>query len=106
MRKVYLLGAILGTIVPYWFFIRFLAEDGLDISLFVEQTFGTPIAAFFVFDVLISALVLWAFILSEGRRLGVKNLWVYFVSTLIVGVSLALPLFLYFRQGILDGQDI
>ena len=104
MRKIYLIGAILGTIIPYSFFFQFLANNGLDISLFVKQMFGTPIAAFFVMDVLISALVLWAFVFSEGRRLGMKNLWVYVLSTLVVGVSLALPLFLYFREGILEGK--
>jgi hypothetical protein len=66
--------------------------------------FGNPVAAFFVMDVVVSALVLWAFIFAEGRRLGMRNLWVYVVCTLTVGVSLALPLFLYFREGALEGS--
>jgi hypothetical protein len=50
-------------------------------------------------DVIVSALVLWAFIFSEGRRRGMRHLGVYVAATLTVGVSLALPLFLYVREG-------
>ena len=50
-------------------------------------------------DVIASSLALWLFVFSEGRRLGMKHLWLYIVCNLTVGVSLALPLFLYFREG-------
>jgi hypothetical protein len=98
LKRLYLLGAILGTVLPYFFFIRFGLEHGLDIGLFVQQLFERPITAFFVMDVIVSSLVLWVFIFAEGRRLGMKHLWVYVLSNLVVGVSLALPLFLYFRE--------
>jgi hypothetical protein len=61
--------------------------------------FANPISTFFAVDVIISALVLLIFIFSEGRRLAMKHLWVYVVCTFLVGVSLALPLFLYVREG-------
>jgi hypothetical protein len=34
----------------------------------------------------------------EGRRAGLGRRWVPVVATLAVGVSLALPLFLYMRE--------
>jgi hypothetical protein len=34
----------------------------------------------------------------EGRRLGLGHRWVPLVANLAVGVSLALPLFLYMRE--------
>src|ERR1700682_1477305 len=34
----------------------------------------------------------------KGRRRGMRNLWLYVVCNLAVGVSLALPLFLFFRE--------
>lgn len=98
-RNLYLLGAILGVTLPYAFFVPFLLENGPDVGLFAAQMVGTPIAAFFVMDVVVSSLVLWVFIFTEGRRLGMEHLWVYVVCNLLVGVSLALPLFLYFREG-------
>ena len=106
MRRFYLLGAILGFLLPYYFFVSFLLEHGLNIGLFVEQMFGTPIAAFFAVDVLVTSVVLWGFIFSEGRKLGMKRLWVYVLATLLVGVSLALPLFLDVREGRLEEANL
>ena len=49
-------------------------------------------------DVIVSAVVLWTFVFVEGSRRGVKRLWMPIAASLIVGVSLALPLFLYLRE--------
>jgi hypothetical protein len=57
-------------------------------------------------DVIVSSVVLWLFVFSEGRRLRMKNLWLYVLCNLAVGVSSALPLFLLFRERkINDGSD-
>ena len=53
-------------------------------------------------DVIVSAVVLVTFILSEGRRLDLSRLWLPILATLLVGVSLGFPLFLYTRQRTLD----
>ena len=99
MRKeIYLVLAVLGFVAPYLFFATFLLQYGFDLELFVRQMFETQIAAFFAVDVLISTIALMAFVFNEGPRLGMRNLWIYLVCNLIVGVSLALPLFLYFRE--------
>jgi hypothetical protein len=99
MRKnLYLVAAIAGTVIPYYFFISFLVQYGLDWSLIWQQLFVSDLAAFFVFDVVISTLTLWVFVFAEGRRLQMSHLWVYVIANLTVGVSLALPLFLYFRE--------
>lgn len=98
VKRLYLIGAFLGLVLPYVYFVSFLLENGLDLGLFVEQMFANPIASFFALDVIVSSLVLWIFIFSEGRKLGMVNLWVYVVCNLTVGVSFALPLFIYFRE--------
>jgi predicted exporter len=74
----------------------------LDLSLFFNQLFANGIAAFFGLDVIVSALVLWVFIFSEGARIGMRHLWLPVVASLFVGVSLGLPFFLYMRQRHLD----
>jgi hypothetical protein len=56
----------------------------------------------FTIDLLISSVVFWSFLFYEGRRLRMKNLWVYVAANLLVGLSLALPLFLYFREMVID----
>lgn len=98
----YLGLCIVGTILPYSQFIPFLREHGLDLSLFFQQLFANKISAFFGLDVIVSSLVLWVFIYSEGARLRMRRLWVYVACNLLVGVSLALPLFLLMREFKLD----
>lgn len=99
IRRLYLAGAVLGVAIPYAYFIPFLLEHGLDMGLFFSQLFASYIAAFFGVDVIVSSLVLWVFVFTEGTRRGMRHLWVYVLCNLVVGVSLALPLFLYVREG-------
>jgi hypothetical protein len=94
-----------GTILPYSQFVPFLAEHGLNPQLFFEQVFVNRISGFFGIDLIISSLILWIFVFWEGSRLGMKNLWVYVASNLLVGVSLGLPLFLLMRQRKLEESD-
>ena len=98
LQGTYLILCILGTALPYSQFIPFLLEHGLDFEQFFEQFFANRISAFFGMDVVASSLVLWAFMWFEGSRLKMKSLWIYIASNLLVGVSLALPLFLLMRQ--------
>jgi hypothetical protein len=98
LQGTYLILCILGTALPYSQFISFLLENGLDLERFFEQLFINRISAFFGMDVVVSSLALWTFVWVEGSRLKMKNLWVYIASNLLVGVSLALPLFLLMRQ--------
>ena len=102
MQWLFLIAAILGTVLPLSYLLPFLATHGLDMPLFFGQLFQNNISAFFGVDVIISALALALFVTSEGRRRGMKHLWVYILCTLLVGVSLGLPLFLFFRERRLD----
>jgi hypothetical protein len=98
LRTLYLVLAVIGTVLPYSAFIPFLQEHGLDVQLFVEQLFANRISAFFGWDVIVSSVVLWLFVMVEGRRLRLRHLWVPIAGSLAVGVSLGLPLFLYMRE--------
>ena len=94
----YLLLCIAGLVLPYSQLIPFFREHGPDFGLFFQQLFSTRIGGFFAWDVIVSSVVLWVFVLGEGRRTGVKHLWAPLVANLAVGVSLGLPLFLYLRE--------
>lgn len=97
-KNIYLVFCILGAAIPYWQFLRWLAENGLNFSLFFQHLFANRISTFFVLDVLVSALVLLCFISVEGSRLNLKCRWLVSLSVILVGVSLGLPLFLYLRE--------
>jgi hypothetical protein len=98
LRRTYLALCVLGAIVPYSQFVPFIAQHGLDAREFIAQMFATRIAAFFALDVIVSAVVLFVFVRIEGARRNMKHLWAPIVATLLVGVSLGLPLFLFMRE--------
>ena len=97
-KTVYLLLCIVGLAAPYAAFLPWLAEHGPNGRLFVQQLFGNRISAFFALDVVISAVVLLRFVAVESRRLRLHSRWIILLATLLVGVSLGLPLFLYLRE--------
>jgi len=98
MQWLYLILAILGFVLPFWQLFPFLAEHGLNLPLLFQQLFANHVSGFFGLDVIVSSVVLWLFVFSEGRRRRMRNLWIYILCNLLVGVSLALPLFLFFRE--------
>lgn len=104
MKWFYLIAAIVGTILPLTQLIPFLTHFGLDVPLFFRQLFQNYISSFFAMDVIVSSVVLWLFVFSEGKRRRMKNLWVYVVCNLLVGVCLALPLFLFFREQKMEAE--
>ena len=99
---LYLILCLAGTILPYSQLFPFLREHGLDTSLLFQQLFANKVSGFFGLDVIVSSLVLWVFVYSEGTRLRMRHLWIYVVANLLVGVSLGLPLFLLMRQSRVD----
>jgi hypothetical protein len=97
-KNLYLGLCVIGTVLPYSQFRRFVQEHGVDPRAFIEQLFATHIGAFFGWDVIVSSVVLWVMVAVEGRRAGIPHRWVPIVANLLVGVSLGLPLFLYMRE--------
>jgi predicted membrane-bound spermidine synthase len=104
LRHAYLGFCVIGTALPYWKFVSWVMDHGLNVSLLCQELFATRIGAFFGLDVVVSALVLFLFIATEGRRIALSLLWLPVIGTLLVGVSLGLPLFLFLRQRKLDAD--
>ena len=102
-KSVYLIFCVLGIVLPYSQFVPWVvAHHGVPLGLFLRELFSNRIGGFFGMDVIFSAAVLIFFLRREGKRLGVRHLWLPIVGTLTVGVSLGFPLFLYLREGALD----
>ena len=97
-KTVYLVLCVIGTALPVSQLIPFVRAQGLDLPLMVTQLFANPISSFFGLDVIVTSVVLWVFVAVEGRRAGIRHLWAPLAASLLVGVSLALPLFLYLRE--------
>lgn len=94
MKTLYLLLAVLGTVLPYLFFAEHFAAAGLAPGAFLGGMFGHPVAAGAAADLVLSSVVFWVWLFAsgEGRRA------VFLIpANLLVGLSLALPLWLYLR---------
>jgi len=98
-KAEYLVLSVLGAVAPLSQFVLFVREHGFDARLMVQQLFSTRMGAFFAMDVIVSAIVLIAFVRMESKRIGLQRAWIPVLATLCVGVSLGLPLFLYMREG-------
>lgn len=98
LKTIYLVLCFLGVALTYSQFVPWVAQNGLNTSLFFHQLFANRISAFFGMDVFVSALALLVFIRSEGPRLHIPGRWLPVTALILVGVSLALPLFLYLRE--------
>jgi Terpene cyclase DEP1 len=97
-KTIYLLLCFLGVLLPYWQFVPWVVEHGLNLPLFVRELFVNQISAFFGVDVLVSAMVLIVFMRVESARLNIRRRWLPVLAVLTVGVSLGLPMFLYLRE--------
>ena len=102
MKTLYLMLAVIGFVVPYYFFLVFLFEYGLDLQQLIDFLFANPISTFFAVDLIIATIVYYVFLYQESQRLGIGWWWLYVVFSLTVGLSFALPLFLYQREGKLE----
>ena len=98
-KHVYLALCVVGGFLPYIPFISFLRDHGLDFRVIFQELFVNRISTAFAFDILMSSIAFWVFVLVEGRRAGVKHLWAPLAANVIVGLALGLPLFLYMRAG-------
>ena len=105
-KTLYLALCLLGFILPYAEFVPWVLQHGLNLTLFARELLSTRIGAFFGMDVIVSAMALIVFTRVEGKRAGVRARWLVIVALLMVGVSLALPLFLYLREAAPERQPL
>jgi hypothetical protein len=101
MKALYLLLAVIGTIGPYVFFVDYFAASGLAPLQFLAAAFVNGAAAGFTVDVIVSSVVFWVWLGAERA----PRAWVYMLLNLTIGLSCALPLYLYFRDARSGGRS-
>ena len=99
MRQFYLLACCVGTALPWLSFAQFFAQAGIDIAGFARGLYANGAAGGFATDVMLSILVFWVWSYCDARRSGVSGWWWVLPAGCFVGLSLALPLYLYKREG-------
>ncbi len=97
MKTFYLIAAIVGAIAPYATYFGYL-EYVPGSSGALSLAWGNPIAAATLTDFTISCLVFWPFLRTESRRLALRFWWLFIAANVLIGLSFALPAFLYVRE--------
>jgi hypothetical protein len=92
MKSVYLILAIAGAIVPYVFFVDYFGAHGLSLVGFLAAVFVNGASSGFAADLFISSFVFWLFMFS---RPAAPRPWLFIVLNLLIGLSCALPAYLY-----------
>ena len=91
MRSIFLLLAIFGALVPYYFFIGFFASHGSDLPIFIQGLFANGAAGGFSTDLLITSFAFWLYLWHRQT----PHWWVYVLVNLTIGLSCALPAYIY-----------
>ena len=100
LKWVYLLLAILGAVLPTLANIEFAKSYGptFDIQLFIELANNNPAAQSLSRDLFIGSTAVFVWIISESKRLEMKNLWIVILTTFTIAFAFSAPLFLYLRE--------
>jgi len=97
MKVFYLIAAIAGAILPMFFFGQFFAGNpDTAFQDFIPALFVNGAASGFTADLLISSFVFWAFMFQ--RKEAGPQPWLFIVLNLCIGLSCALPAYLFARE--------
>ena len=99
MKHIYLVLCLIGTVWPWVHFGPFFAANGIDFPLFISQMTINPVTKGLTVDICLSILAFWLWSFMDARRQGITLWWLIPLSTICVGLSLALPLYLLLKEG-------
>ncbi len=98
MKMLYLVLAIVGAVLPYAFFIQHFSSEGIGLSGFVAALFANPAAGGFTADLLVTSVVFWIFMFHQRSRDKGPQPIIFILLNLLIGLSCALPAYLYARE--------
>ncbi len=98
MKNIYLGAAIIGAILPYIFFIQFFTAQGINLPAFLQGLFVNGAAGGFTVDLLLSSFIFWWWAYHDAQTRRLARWWVIIPVNLLIGLSCALPLYLYLRE--------
>jgi len=100
--------ALTGFVLTQYYLVLFIHEvqgqptlEGMlsfDVAAFVAGGFANPSASFLSIDVIVSVACFLLWVFPEGKRLGMRNVWVYAALTFMVAMAVSFPLFMMMRE--------
>ena len=103
-RILYLLLAIAGVVMTWYYNLQFMQESGgsFDLTEFMAASSSNAASQSLSWDLAIACLAGLLWIFFESKRLGMRFFWVYIILAFSVAYAFAFPLFLFMRQGKLE----
>lgn len=98
LRSFYILCVVLAALSAVWYGGPYIVGPGSSLTGFVRLAFANGPAAALTSDLLVVYVLMSTWIVIEGRRLGMRHLWVYLVANTMVAVAVGLGLFLVQRE--------
>ena len=103
LQRLYAALAVVGYVATNWLVLLVSIETGnwLLWTKPAETTagmFANRISAAFAIDLLVTVLVACILFHVEGKRLGMRRIWSYWLLTFTFGLAGTLPLFLLHRE--------
>lgn len=99
---VYGSTALVALVATWWHNVAFIVSgQGRSITDFVSAAYANHAAASLTNDVVLVAVAALVFMVVEAHRLAIAHVWVYLVMSLLLAISVALPVFLIVRQIVL-----
>jgi len=97
---VYLVLAIIGLVGTWTLNILAIASGSDFVGEWLTNGFATQSLQV---DLLVLAVAVGAFLLVEGRRLGMRHAWLFLPLAAVTAAAFAVPLFLALRERKLRG---
>jgi Terpene cyclase DEP1 len=94
----YLLIALLAIPATWINNIAFMQQPNNSFMDFVNAAYANAAAASLSNDLLFIATAASMFMVIEGRRIGVRYLWLYLLFSPLIAISVTFPLFLLARH--------
>jgi len=98
---VYGLIAVLALIGTWGNNIHYMTSglSPLDVNiLFWKQTFANPASRSITVDILFLSIPVTIWMMMEAQRLQMRGIWFYLVGSLLIAVSMTVPLFMALRE--------
>ena len=96
---LYAILTLLGGVSTWYFNIQFFATaEDASMAAFIAETGTTLPAQSINADIAVASITFLIWMWIEGRRLGVKGLWIFTVLTFLIAFAFSFPLFLFFRE--------
>ncbi len=92
-RNFWLALAILGAVIPWYYFAIFFAGNSWSLSAFLSAAAVNNVTRGMSWDLIIASLAFWVYLFA--RRADGPMIWPFVLLNLFIGLSCALPAYFW-----------